>query len=164
MEEKKKSWLNLMRQTGKNLERFSKNMWGNFAGMGDVVYYLENLALPYAQVASLQQAENALLASLSGNFIHTTVVANPKTKLKLQLTAEIDRQIGLVCCLAHELTLPATIALLGKMHYLSHHHYREQLILAIIGTPVFKDAPLVNDLRNMLGKLQISVCFIQATA
>lgn len=164
MEEKKKGWLQKVRETGKSLERISKNLWGNFADMGDVVYYLENTTLPLIQTTTLQQAEAALVANLSDNFTNTDITANPKNKLKLQLTAELDRQIGLICCLAQELTLPAAIALLGKMHYLSHHLYHEKLILVIIGTPVFKNAPLVTDLRTMLNKLQISVCFVKAVS
>lgn len=153
-----------MQETGQNLGNFSKNLWGNFADTGDVVYYLENLQLLHTEMGTLQKAEAALLNKLTATFTRSNIVANPKNKLKLQLSAEIDQKIGLVCCLAHELTLPATIALLGKMHYLSYHHYHEKLIMVVMGTPVFKDAPLVNDLRNMLGKLQVSFCFVEATA
>ncbi|HRI28457.1 MAG TPA: hypothetical protein PK239_06845 [Chitinophagales bacterium] len=160
-ESKKKSGLfgsikNLVQKSGE----ISRNFWGNAFGMGEVVYYLENLTLAHRQCLTLPDAENALLHHLRQQFPHSPIKKQPSNQFNIALTAELEGNIGLICCLAPSLTLPSLVELIGRAHCISHLKYKDQLIVAAIGKPDLENHFLLQEMKKMLENLSVSYCYV----
>jgi len=154
------TWRQLFESTGKHIGNLSKDFWGAALEMTKLVYYIESLSFYSKEFSKLSEAEIVLTNNLKIQFPESKITLYPKNKLQLSLTADIDSNIGILCCFAETLTLKEATSLLGKIHFLSYHIYHEHIVLVVFGNEVYRKSPLLSDLEVMLQKINVSLCFV----
>jgi hypothetical protein len=157
------TWRQLFESTGKSVNNLSKDWWGTALEMTNLVYYIETLTFSKSQTRTLKEAETILLDNLTSHFTQSAITTYPDNKLKLPLTADIDSNMGIVCCLADAITLPIAVELIGRMHFLSRHFYQERLLFVAFGTSAYRKSPLITDLQSLLQKISVSFCYVIIT-
>lgn len=150
---KKSSFIQFIEGVENRFHTWFQNLTSHDISVADILFFLQDTNIMMSDTNKLAHVEAAIVKALAQTFEDVEHKYKVNEELGIKVNIRVGHGVGIICCLAKNLTSTKIINLMGRMAYLSQKTYPDSLLLLIVGSSIYKNSELVEELEDIAEKL-----------